>query len=94
VTTHPNGCAADRSDRRALKASKKGKQDAIDFLLGQVSPLADGETVRTDAGLGRVRAAPATSAIDVPGWDNSAMVGYAIRHADLIAHGGEADLLY
>ena len=33
-------------------------------------------------------AAPVTSAIDVPGWDNSAMDGYAIRHADLAAHGG------
>jgi molybdenum cofactor synthesis domain-containing protein len=83
MTTHPDCCATDRGHHRTLS-----KQEAIDFLLGQVSPLADSETVRTDAGLGRVLAAPVTSAIDVPGWDNSAMDGYAIRHADLIAHGG------
>jgi molybdopterin molybdotransferase len=83
MTTHSDCCATDRGDRRTLS-----KQEAIDFLLGQVSPLADIETVRTDAGLGRVLAAPVTSAIDVPGWDNSAMDGYAIRHVDLIAHGG------
>jgi hypothetical protein len=75
MTTHPDCCATDRGDRRTLS-----KQEAIDFLLGQVCPLADIETVRTDAGLGRVLAAPVTSAIDVPGWDNSAMDGYAIRH--------------
>ena len=83
MTTHSDCCATDRGDRRTLS-----KREAIDFLLGQVSPLADIETVRTDAGLGRVLAVPVTSAIDVPGWDNSAMDGYAIRHADLIAHGG------
>ncbi|MBV5308324.1 gephyrin-like molybdotransferase Glp [Chromatium okenii] len=42
-----------------------------------------------DAALGRVLAAPLTSASAVPSWDNSAMDGYAIRHADLAAHDGQ-----
>lgn len=83
MTIHSDCCATDRGDRRTLS-----KEEAIDFLLGQVSPLADVETVSTDAALGRVVAVPVASAIDVPGWDNSAMDGYAIRHADLIAHTG------
>ena len=64
------------------------KQEAIDFLLARVTPIAETETVPIEAALGRVLAAPVTSTIDVPGWDNSAMDGYAIRHADLAAHGG------
>ncbi len=64
------------------------KQEAIDFLLSRVQPIEDTESVSTGAGLGRVLAVPVTSAIDVPGWDNSAMDGYAIRHADLAAHDG------
>ncbi|MBV5311290.1 gephyrin-like molybdotransferase Glp, partial [Chromatium okenii] len=42
-----------------------------------------------DAALGRVLAAPLTSASAVPSWDNSAMDGYAIRHADLATHDGQ-----
>jgi molybdopterin molybdotransferase len=35
-----------------------------------------------------VLAAPVTSAIDQPAWDNSAMDGYAVNAADAAAHGG------
>lgn len=45
--------------------------------------LRDTEVVATGAALGRVLAQPVVSAIDVPGDDNSAMDGYALRHADL-----------
>ena len=64
------------------------KEEAIDFLLARVAPIQDSERVRIEDGLGRVLADAVTSPIDVPGWDNSAMDGYAIRHADLAALGG------
>lgn len=64
------------------------KQDALDFLLARVAPLGASETIPLDAGLGRVLGEAVTSRIDVPGWDNSAMDGYAIRHADLAEYQG------
>jgi molybdopterin molybdotransferase len=60
--------------------------EALDLLLAQARPVADIERVPTMTGLGRVLAEPVLSAIDVPGWDNSAMDGYAVRVADLVAH--------
>ncbi|HYN77704.1 MAG TPA: molybdopterin molybdenumtransferase MoeA, partial [Lamprocystis sp. (in: g-proteobacteria)] len=59
------------------------KQEALDLLLSNVRPISDTESVPTPEGLGRVLATPVVSAIAVPGWDNSAMDGYAIRCADL-----------
>lgn len=61
------------------------KQEALDLLLERARPLTETESIATEAGLGRVLAGPVMSAIDVPAWDNSAMDGYAIRHADLEA---------
>lgn len=43
------------------------------------------EEVALDAAAGRVLAADIASAIDLPAFDNSAMDGYALRHADLAA---------
>lgn len=57
--------------------------EALDLLLAQARPLTDTESVPTEEGLGRVLAESVISAIDVPGWDNSAMDGYAVRLADL-----------
>ena len=84
MTTHNDCCGPASGERPTLT-----KQEAIDFLLSWVQPIADTETIPTDAALGRVLAAPVTSAIDVPGWDNSAMDGYAIRHANLATHNGQ-----
>lgn len=61
------------------------KEEAIAFLRSRVEPLGETEQVATEAALGRVLAEAVTSRIQVPGWDNSAMDGYAIRHADLAA---------
>ncbi|NCA69114.1 MAG: molybdopterin molybdenumtransferase MoeA [Sphingobacteriia bacterium] len=61
---------------------------ALEQLLARIEPIRETETVPLAAALGRVLAAPLTSAIDVPGWDNSAMDGYAIRHADLATQDG------
>ncbi len=54
-------------------------------------PVTTVERVAIRSALGRVLAADVTSPIDVPGHDNSAMDGYAIRFADL-APGGETVL--
>jgi molybdopterin molybdotransferase len=83
MTTH-NDCSTPTSGKQRTLT----KQEAIDFLLARVQPIDDTESIPTDAGLGRILAAPVTSAIDVPGWDNSAMDGYAIRHEDLAASDG------
>ncbi len=65
----------------------KPYEEAVELLLSHVKPLADTETLGLHDALGRVLAAPVKSGIDVPGWDNSAMDGYALRVADVPAEG-------
>ena len=57
-------------------------QEAIDLLLTAAIPLRETERVPLTAALGRVLARPVTSGVNVPPADNSAMDGYALRHAD------------
>lgn len=57
------------------------------FLLGQARPVADMEIVPIEGALGRVLALPQVSPIDVPGHDNSAMDGYAVRSQDIAPDG-------
>jgi len=59
----------------------------LDALLERARGVTDSETVTVTAALGRVLAAPQTSAITVPPLDNSAMDGYAVRVADIAAAG-------
>ncbi len=54
-------------------------------LLAGVQPIRDIEVISTMAATGRVLAAPQRSTIDVPGHDNSAMDGYAVRSADCVS---------
>ncbi len=56
-----------------------------------LTPVTTVERVHIRQALGRVLAADVISPIDVPGHDNSAMDGYAVRFADL-APGGETVL--
>ncbi len=56
--------------------------DARAAVLAEVAAPLPAERVQLDQGLGRVLAGDAVSAEDVPGWDNSAMDGYAVRAAD------------
>ncbi len=56
--------------------------DARARLLAGARPLADTETLSADLALGRVIAAPLVSGVNVPPLDNSAMDGYALRHAE------------
>lgn len=58
-------------------------EEALARLLAQAEPIGDVEQVGVGDALGRVLAAPVVSTIAVPGWDNSAMDGYAVRTADL-----------
>lgn len=81
--TTPCECGSTADTRPTLS-----KDEAIDFLLARVDAIEGAEQVPTEAGLGRVLASAVTSSVDVPGWDNSAMDGFAIRHRDLVEHNG------
>jgi len=63
-------------------------EEALALLLDRARRVTDTEPVPTLEGLGRVLARPVVSAIAVPGSDNSAMDGYAVRVEDLAASGG------
>ncbi|NBC47728.1 MAG: molybdopterin molybdenumtransferase MoeA [Gammaproteobacteria bacterium] len=63
-------------------------EQAVERLLGHAEPVAETEVLPTADCLGRVLAEPVVSGVDLPYWDNSAMDGYALRAADLAAHGG------
>jgi len=53
------------------------------YIRAFLRPVTTVERLHVRAALGRVLAEDITSAIDVPGHDNSAMDGYAVRFADL-----------
>ena len=59
--------------------------EALTRLLAAAEPLTTTETVDTARAAGRILAADQTATIDVPGYDNSAMDGYAVRSADITA---------
>src|SRR3972149_8041901 len=48
-----------------------------------ITPVTTNERIALRAGLGRVLGEDIVSTLDVPAHDNSAMDGYALRHADL-----------
>ncbi|WP_424894661.1 gephyrin-like molybdotransferase Glp [Tepidimonas sp. HKU79] len=58
-------------------------EDALQRLLADVAPVAEVERVPTQSAAGRVLAEPVVSALDVPGFDNSQMDGYAVRCAEV-----------
>jgi molybdopterin molybdotransferase len=55
------------------------------LIRSYLSPVTATERVHVRAALGRVFAADVVSPLDVPGHDNSAMDGYAVRFEDLAA---------
>jgi molybdopterin molybdotransferase len=58
--------------------------DEAERLIGErVSPLVETETVPLARALRRVIAADVTAPVDLPPFANSAVDGYAVRHADL-----------
>ncbi|MEQ9553117.1 MAG: molybdopterin molybdotransferase MoeA [Coleofasciculus sp. G3-WIS-01] len=59
---------------------------AESIILDLIHPLdsqLDSEIIDLSAATGRILAAPVTSQLDFPHWDNSAMDGYAVRYADV-----------
>ena len=60
---------------------------AIQRLLAQASALSETETVNLLEARGRVLAQDVISTLNVPGYDNSAMDGYAVRCADCVQAG-------
>ncbi len=62
--------------------------DEVERIIGErVSPVAEIESVALNAASGRVIARDVKAPIDLPPFDNSAVDGYAVRHADLDAKG-------
>ena len=58
--------------------------DDVERLINErVTPLAESEMVALKDARGRVLAAGAIAPIDLPPFDNSAVDGYAVRHADV-----------
>ncbi|MGQ4277480.1 molybdopterin molybdotransferase MoeA [Pseudidiomarina sp. E22-M8] len=56
--------------------------DALATIQHQIEPLHETETVPLQDALDRIIARPIHAEIDVPGYDNSAMDGYAVRAAE------------
>lgn len=62
--------------------------EAIAQLLAQAPPVPSTEVIPLGQAAGRVIAEELFSPLDLPGWDNSAMDGYALRAADVPEQGG------
>jgi len=73
---------ADDYDPNSMPVDK-----ARELIRRYLEPVVGIEQVNIRAALGRVLAKDIVSPVDVPAHDNSAMDGYAVRHADLSAHG-------
>ena len=61
--------------------------EALAKMLDSVSPVIESEELDIENALGRVLAEEVRSSINVPGYDNSAMDGYAVRSADCAEKG-------
>ena len=66
-----------------LSATRLGVDAARQAIFGRIRPLDGWEEVTVHAALGRVLATDVIAPCNVPAHDNSAMDGYAVRHADL-----------
>lgn len=62
----------------------RGIDAALKIALGVVAPVAESEMTALRASIGRVTAAEAVSAIDLPPFDQSAVDGYGIHVDDLV----------
>ena len=64
------------------KAPMLSVQEALDYLMQAVRPVAESETLPTEQCWNRVLASDQLSQLDVPPADNTQMDGYAVRAAD------------
>ena len=69
--------------QRTLLTVEEYLAELLESLLDGAGPIADTETLPLAHALGRVLAEPVNAQGDVPAFANSAMDGYAVRHADL-----------
>lgn len=69
-------------DARVLKPMLSAEQ-AILQMLSEVAPLTQSVSVPLSDALDRVLAQPVLSNLNVPGYDNAAMDGYALRAGDV-----------
>ncbi len=76
-----------RDDRFGIGDALMPLDDALADLTGRVNAAVGVERVPLRRAAGRVLAADVASPIDVPRHDNSAVDGYAVRHADLPPEG-------
>lgn len=58
-------------------------ETALKKMLSPISAVKETQTLTLLQAVGRITATPVISPIDVPGFDNSAMDGYAVRLADI-----------
>jgi molybdopterin molybdotransferase len=87
MTADPTDSCADPAQK--LLSVEEGRER----ILASIQPLSGSERLDLRSALGRVLAGPAVSRIDVPGFDNSAMDGYAVRSADFSGRArGEAPI--
>ena len=70
---HQSDCGCDQDKSKLLSAD-----DALAYLTGSINAIDESQTVKLDEGLSRVLSNDMISKINVPGFDNSAMDGYAI----------------
>lgn len=68
-------------------------EEAIEQLLAQAPPPPSTEVIALAQALGRVVAEDVFSPLDLPGWDNSAMDGYALRAFDVPEQGGHLEIV-
>jgi molybdopterin molybdotransferase len=68
-------------------------EQATQKILAQARPVEQTETVNILNALNRVLAEDLTSTINVPGYDNSAMDGYAVRSEDCLTSGARLPVL-
>lgn len=62
--------------------------DAMERMIAErIAPVTECEAVALTAASGRVVAADVVAPVNLPPFDNSAVDGYAVRHADLAADG-------
>jgi len=58
-------------------------EDVERLMFERVNPVVESQPVSLDAAAGRVLAEDVIAPLDLPPFDNSAVDGYAVRHADL-----------
>lgn len=75
------------SERFAVSETMMPLDEALAAIRARARPSIGTETVPLRAALGRILAEDVVSPIDVPGFANSAMDGYALRSADTTGEG-------